>query len=667
METASGDRRERHRREGEQAALESARLAQLAAKLAGVGYWRWHVATDEVEWSDVMLTIYGCTRETAPRTAAEVMARFHPDNAERLGELMAKAIEGAPGPTVEYEARNENGAPLVLVGQCQPEVDAQVRTVGLVGTCMDITERRRAEHELRMNEARFRLLAENANDVIGRIGLEGETLYVTPSAEKVLGYPTEYLLAHKTLEFVHRDDGARLVAGYRRVMEGGPPERIEYRFRRGDGQWIWLEACPQLVRDEQGRPREFIDVARDVTARKALEAELTAARKAAEAAAEAKTAFLANMSHELRTPITAVLGFTELLERRGGLDEESRRYVERIACGGRALLATVNDVLDFSKLEAGGVTIARAPVRPAVVAAETLALFEVEAGRKGIELVLAEQRPAPAWALGDADRLRQVLLNLLGNAVKFTGQGRVTLSVDYDAAAGEATFAVEDTGPGVPPERMERLFRRFSQADETTERQFGGTGLGLAICKALVEAMDGRIGVESEPGRGSRFWFTIALPPCAAPQDGLAEAAPAELDGRRLRVLVADDNDSNRELVRALLSNLPVEVSDAENGEAAIAAAEAQAFDLILMDLRMPVCDGRRAARAIRAGGGPNAAALIVAFSADGETDLRGEDATLFDGRLPKPLRPADLLDALAAAAEAAEVADASAGRAVGE
>ncbi len=654
MTSTRAERRSRVRRRDERQTLEAGRLAELASRLAGIGYWRYDLATGRTQWSDRMFEIYGCDRDHAPLTADECIARFHPEVAADLRAKMEAVVARPSGKSVEFDLNREDGEVRRVVGQSMVEHDASGVPVAVFGILMDVTEQRRAEEEVRRNEALYRLLAENATDVIARIGLEGETLFVTPSIEQVMGISAEAAVGMRTLQRVHSDDRAALVDGYRRVMTGGEPERIEYRFERFDGRWIWLEACPTLVRDEAGAPKEFIDVARDITARKALETELVAARHEAEAAAEAKAQFLANMSHELRTPITAVLGFTDLLLQRCPLDGEAKRYVERIASGGRALLATVNDVLDFSKLEAGQVRLNAEPMSLADLANETLDLFGAQAARKGLKLAVREDAPAPAWVLGDPDRLRQVLLNLIGNAVKFTETGGVTLELGW--AAGTARFAVADTGPGLAPGEAERLFQRFSQVDGSSTRRHEGTGLGLAICKGLVEAMGGDIGVDSVPGQGSRFWFAIPAPETHAPaaDDDGEQAAP----GEGLRVLVADDNPVNRELVRAILEPFEVTLVEVGDGCAAMRAAEAQAFDVILMDIRMPVCDGRDAARAIRGRPGPNRTARIIAFSADGEAaDASGgdasQDATLFDGRLTKPLRPADLLAALADPADA--------------
>ena len=627
-------------------------MAELAAEIAGVGYWSFDLVTGEILWSDLIYATMGRQTDDPPRDLDDVLSHFHPEDRGPLEAAIANAVATGEAYNLDCRIHTRAGEERTVVGKGVCTLDATGKVAALYGTLMDVTEQRRADVEVRRNEALYRLLAENATDIIGRISLEGETLYVTPSAVHILGYPDHQLIGSKTLEFVHRDDGAALVAGYRRVMAGGDPERIEYRFRRGDGQWIWLEASPTLVRDEHGNPKDFIDVARDVTARKAMEAELVAARQAAEAAAEAKSRFLANMSHELRTPITAVLGFTELLGSRCTLDEEARRYVERIASGGRALLATVNDVLDFSKLEAGQVRIAAEAVAPAALASETLELFEAQAAAKGLTLAYAETTPLPAWAVGDPDRLRQVLLNLIGNAVKFTERGGVRVEAGWDPATETATFRVIDSGPGIGAERRGELFQRFSQVDGATTRRHDGTGLGLAICKGLVEAMEGAIGVEpADAASGCCFWFRVPMPPAQGPRQ--ADFAADQLPAAAMCVLLADDNAVNRELVRSILAPFDVSLVETVDGYEAIAAARAQAFDVILMDIRMPGCDGRRATAEIRSEPGPNQDTPIIAFSADGEHDLRGGDASRFSGRLGKPLKPAELLRMLAETAAA--------------
>lgn len=376
----------------------------------------------------------------------------------------------------------------------------------------------------------------------------------------------------------------------------------------------------------------------------AAAAELAAARDAADSAARVKADFIANMSHEIRTPLTAIVGYAERLARRGNLDPIAQREVGRIDIAAQALLAIVNDVLDFSKLEAGRVTLRPGPVDPARLFGETLRLFEEQAAAKGLALDFRSEDALPPWLLLDADRVRQVLMNLLGNAVKFTDQGGVRLRVRYEAASNRLTARIEDSGPGLDAAQQRRLFQRFSQVDASDGPRFGGTGLGLAICKGLVEAMEGEIGVDSHLGVGSTFHFSIPAPRAAGHSAGSASSVHQRLAG--VRILLVDDDPSNRELAGDALRALGATVVDADGGEAGVSAA-GEPFDVILMDLRMPGLDGRAATAAIRAGDGPNRSTPILAFSANlGEPAAAPEG---FNGFVRKPFSPAGLAAAVAA------------------
>ncbi|KQV56579.1 MULTISPECIES: ATP-binding protein [unclassified Caulobacter] len=364
----------------------------------------------------------------------------------------------------------------------------------------------------------------------------------------------------------------------------------------------------------------------------------------AEEAAHVKSEFLANMSHELRTPLTAVLGFTQLVEDQPELSDETRGYVQRVANAGKALRATVNDILDFSKLEAGQVDIKPQPMSAADLTRETAELFAAQARDKGVALRVSGLAELPPLVEADPDRLRQILLNLIGNAVKFTESGTVIVTTRF--AAQRLSFEVSDTGPGIAAEQAGQLFQRFSQVDGASTRKSGGTGLGLAICKGLVDAMGGQIGVESAPGAGSRFWFEI---PARMAEAAAEDAAPRARIGlpAGCRVLVVDDNAANRHLVRAILGPFGVALTEASDGDEGIVEAETQAFDVILMDLRMPRVDGRTAATRIREGQGPNRRQPILVFSADASAL---PDDPLFAGHVAKPLSALGLIEAMAMA-----------------
>ena len=444
------------------------------------------------------------------------------------------------------------------------------------------------------------------------------------------------------MAMVHPDDVDRVRALVREPRpQGTIGGFIDFRLTRADGQQRRMQAMTTVELDATGQRTAVMGVLRDVTEQYEREQALADARREAEAAAHTKAAFLANMTHELRTPLTAVLGFSRLVERRADVGDESRVLVRRILNAGEALLHTINDLLDFSRLEDGRVEIRPRPVTVEACARETLELLSPQAGAKRLDLDLIVDPATPERVMLDPDRVRQVLLNLAGNAVKFTDAGEVTVTLAPSADGTALVWSVSDTGPGISAAGLERLFVRFSQVEGGG--QSGGAGLGLAICKGLVDAMGGTIGVESTPGRGSRFWFSLPVVAVGAGEIEVEDHA-ARINGRR--VLVADDNPANRLLLRTILQAFGAEVAEACDGGEAVELADGGSFDLILMDLRMPGLDGISAARQIHAAGAARPTP-ILAFSADRDPVL---DAALFRGAVPKPIEPETLLAAMAKA-----------------
>jgi PAS domain S-box-containing protein len=506
--------------------------------------------------------------------------------------------------------------------------------------------------QLSESEARYRVLAERSPDVIIRYGLDGAVEYVSPAAAHY-GYQPEKLIGRNVADLIDPSEAARNAAFLADLAAGRPlPQGADnvWRATAVNGEVRAFEGATSVLSDEDGRVVGALSVLRDVTARVALEDELRTRRAEAEAANEAKSQFLANMSHEVRTPLTGVVGFARLLAAIDGLPEEARAHVQRISTSAEALLAVVNDVLDFSKLEARQVELDAQAFDAASFLAEVVDLVRPQAEAKGLSLALDVAPGLPARVVADSARIRQVLLNLLTNAVKFTTQGGVDVRVGW--SSDMLTVEVADTGPGLAPEDARRLFQRFSQVDGSNARQHGGTGLGLAISKGLAEMMGGQIGLKTALGRGSVFWFTVKAPEALAGAAAVAEpvsAAAIVAEGAPLRVLVVDDVAVNRELVSAILSPFDVALSTAASGAEAVEAALAFPFDVILMDLQMPGMDGMAAARAIRTNAGLNRATPIVALSANVlPTHVRVCLAAGMNDHVAKPIDPADLLGKIA-------------------
>jgi len=389
---------------------------------------------------------------------------------------------------------------------------------------------------------------------------------------------------------------------------------------------------------------------RELTERKAIETELSLAKERAESANQAKSHFLATMSHEIRTPLNGVIATASLMNAMG-LNVEQRQCVDMIRVSGEALLAVINDILDFSKIESGKIELTHEPFSVRQTVKEVMDILESKAAERAVSLSADIHPDTPPWAAGDNARLRQVLLNLVGNAVKFTRKGRAQIIVSpLEKAAGMLHFRVADTGIGIAADRLHRLFEPFSQADSSTSREFGGTGLGLAIAKRLTSLMGGDIWAESQVGRGSVFHFTIAAAAVPSPAPALTEVAPQAIRNGQfagLRALVAEDNAINQKIIGRFLEKLGIDTALVENGRQALSALEQNTFDLILMDVQMPVMDGLTAAREIIRRWGADRP-YIIACTANAMAEDRAACAAAgMDGFIAKPILFEDLVKAL--------------------
>ncbi len=626
--------------------------AERAQALAGLGHWRLDACTQEITWSRHMYEIYGLDPED-PLDLDRLMAMTDPrDSADGAARLRHQLATGEPDGGSITRVVNAHGEVRYLAGRSVTERGSDGTVTALVGTVLDITEQKKAEAALAESELRYRGLANAAPDMICEIALDGTVLYVSPACETMFGIPASKLMNRDGFESMLPAEADVGRAACRAIVESNGQARIEpiiYSGRHVNGARVWVESRPAPKFDPAtGKVVGFIDILRDITERKAMEEALALAKQEAEAATAVKSLFLANMSHEIRTPLTAILGFTRLLQDDPSVEGEAAVYVQRVAGAGKGLLAIVNDVLDFSKLEAGRVEVRPQPTRLAELCEETLLMFGGQAEAKGLGLQFNATVDVPDCVLVDGDRLRQALVNLIGNAVKFTDHGVVELRLRTGEQADELMIDVQDSGPGLDAEAQVLLFERFTQIDGSATRRHGGTGLGLAISRGLVEAMGGAITLNSQPGAGA--CFTIALPAPAADMPG--DDPHAAVDGliEAVRVLVVDDNSANREVVRRILEAAGAEVTEAPDGAEALERLSLQPVDVVLMDLRMPGLSGAGALARLRATPGPNSGVPVLAFTADAEREGEGE-LSAFDGLVRKPMDPVQLLRTVAAAA----------------
>jgi two-component system sensor histidine kinase/response regulator len=504
------------------------------------------------------------------------------------------------------------------------------------------SERTRAEGEL---ETLFRM----SRDMLGIAGFGGHLYRLNPAWEATLGFTREELVARPFLHFVHPDDRESTIAEARKVMEEGAQSvTFENRYLCRDGSYRWLSWNSVPLKEEG---LVYCSV-RDVTEQKRAAVELKEAREAADAANRAKSDFLANMSHEIRTPMNAVIGMTELLLDTS-LAPDQRDYMVALKDSAESLLGLINDILDVSKIEAGMLELAPAEFDLRETLGNTLRTLGVRAHQKGLELVGRVAPDVPETLVGDAPRLRQIVVNLVGNAIKFTERGEVLVQVEKEAS-GESdvtlAFLVADTGIGIPPDKQVMVFEAFTQADVSTTRDYGGTGLGLAIAARLVAMMGGRLSVESEPDRGSRFRFRarFALPPPGAAK--VFPVVPPRLRG--LRVLVVDDNATNRRILEEMLAQWRMRPRTAPSGAAALAELERAArrgrpYPLVLLDGNMPEMDGFALAAEMKRR--PRlAGASIMMLTSSARPGDRARCLELgVASYLTKPVKQSDLLDTI--------------------
>ena len=470
----------------------------------------------------------------------------------------------------------------------------------------EVKARKIVEDALRDSEVQFRNLVENTSVVAWELVIETfQFTYVSPHAEAMFGYPVaKWKEKDFWVNHVVEDDLQTTLDYIVAETKKGRDHVCEYRMKKADGEAIWLRDIVTVNQDENGIPVTMSGVFIDIDESKKYEEILENARLTAERANNVKSEFLATMSHELRTPMNGVLGMAQLLQQ-SELTTEQHQDVDIIIRSGTALVAIINDVLDFSKLEAEQITLDSQSFNLEQLGHDILDMFIAQGLQKNIKINQLYPKTIPRYFVGDSLRLQQILINLVGNAVKFTSEGSVQLIVSCQSIENQQaqlTLSVEDTGVGIAADKFEYLFEPFRQADQSTTRQFGGTGLGLAISKKLIRLMGGDIGINSDLGKGSKFWIRLSLP-LANEQDIREEQLSISLEQRKLKgkILLVEDDKVNQKVALGILRKLGLEVDLAEDGQQGYALWKNGEYDLILMDCRMPVMDGYEATEAIRA------------------------------------------------------------------
>ena len=683
--------------------------------------WTLELASGRLHGHREMKRLFGLAPGGHLATLADMLRLVHPDDRAALQEATATAVANRSEYSVEFRVVWPDSTTHWLLGRGRVACDAEGVPTHMRGITVDVSARKEAEFALHESRRRFtesleesvaqrtaelvktnlelgqtRARLQGVLDAATQVSIisadtDGIIRVFNKGAERMLGYSADEMIGHAQPQAIHLPSevqarAAELSQEFGRRIEGfdvfveyarrGHFDERDWTYVRKDGTTLDVRLVVTAVRNQDCDILGSLGIALDVTEQRRLERELKRNLEElreqtlqAQEANRAKSQFLAAMSHEIRTPMNAILAMADLLSE-SPLTEEQREYVGLFRAAGGTLMSLIDDLLDLSKIESGRFELEHTGFRIDQLLERCIALVEPKARAKGLKLALEQSSALPTDLVGDPTRLHQVLLNLLSNAVKFTDRGKVTLRATAPPGAlpGTISFAVSDTGIGIPADKFATIFEDFRQADSSTTRHYGGTGLGLAISRRIVERLGGRLEVASVVGEGSTFRFqttfqlgqpaTAVLPAVEGALTVPDDAAPAPL-----RILVADDVETNRTVVRAFLKATPHTLVFVENGLAAVEQMTRHAFDVVLMDVHMPVMDGLSATRAIRSleaeEGRPRAFILALTASATTE-DARAAREAGCDGHLTKPVSKQRLLDALSAAPAGQEAAGVS-------
>ncbi len=651
----------------EQLARRERRFASMAAHFDGIIFRVRLNDRLEMEYvSPGVNKLWGLDQNAAIGKRSRTLKFGHPDDMPGYLEKVTRACVANEPYQAEYRLLMPDGSiRWMLERGSVSDRDDKGNATHIEGFIVDVTEQQKLRDELHASERRITAIADNIDGALFRTRLsDGPVIeYYSPGIKKLTGMEAADLVGKSpaSQSMTHPDDAERYMTTVVGALTRREPYEIEFRFVLPGGETKWiLQRGVGTEYGEDGRPRYLEGFSINITARKEIERALEQAKESAEAANRAKSDFLAMMSHEIRTPMNGVLGMTSVLLETP-LSPEQHRSATTIRDSAESLLHIINDVLDFSKLEAQKMEFEAIAFDLYSLLDYSIEIVQPRAKAKGLALELDIAPDVPRHLTSDPGRIRQVVLNLLGNAVKFTSRGSVTARVTIATDAGVRRLRIEviDTGVGIPEDRLDRLFRSFSQTDASVSRQYGGTGLGLAISKKITECMGGAIGVHSVNGQGSTFWFEVPVQDASAEEasrsSGRAHAREVETAlatiaslGRPLRLLVAEDNATNQLVVKSVLAKFGIVPDFAGNGLEAIDAVMRRPFDIILMDVHMPEMDGLSAAKAIRAMQGPESQTPIIALTANAfSQDVELCRRAGMNSHIGKPFRTEDLIASL--------------------
>ncbi|MEA5488405.1 MULTISPECIES: PAS domain-containing protein [Pseudanabaena] len=581
------------RKEIEQALRKSEASLAEAQQVASLGSWEWNISDDEIIWSRELFNIYKYDPAIPIPNFEEHLQFYTISSQEKLRQAVDEIINTGKSYHLELDLQRPEVSGQYIEAIGHAEYNDQGQVVRLYGTAQDISDRKLVEAKLLQNETLLKLTISNVPLGIATFDLEGKFLMVNQGFCHTFGYSEAELLNMTAIELTHPNSVEKTLKALNRLIENEATSgELEKQYIHKNGHAISVISRFGIVRDENGKPIQFVAGVEDVTERKQTEAKLAAAQ-VAELSNKAKSEFLAVMSHELRTPMNTVIGMTEILGNTL-LTRQQQQYVATIRQGGEVLLSVINNILDFSRIESGYLEIEESPFKLQQCIEEVLELMSSRTAEKFLELVTFVSLDVPQLLLGDYTRLRQILVNLVSNAIKFTESGEVVITVtsrliDYQTNTYELRFDVRDTGIGLAPKAIAKLFRAYSQADKSIARQYGGTGLGLVICKQLCELMGGEIGVSSNVGEGSTFSFSIKSRAIAEDTDTTNLLLP-ELIGKR--VLSVNTNSTLQQAIALYTKPWGMRVQAAYSATEALQSLTTSSFDVVLIDRKLKESDG---------------------------------------------------------------------------